>query len=304
MNCYGRPYKIVRIPMPPSSGGQYPPSSNYFTYTNSLIVNKTVLVPIYGLSQDTTALRIYKENMPGYKVIGFDCNAIIPASGAIHCITKEIGTKAPVLIYHARLQNTADTVNNYPVLANIKNKFGIDSAFVYWSTDTSLGYNRINMTNSSGQNWTTSLPHQPSGKTVYYYITARTSNGKYFSKPITAPKGHWKFNIGGPTGISGNSGEVPHNFFLYQNFPNPFNPVTKIKFDIPTPLNLPEGVTPEVKIVVYDVLGKEIAVLVNEKFKPGTYEVEWNADKYSSGIYFYSLITNKFIETKKMLLIK
>ena len=71
--------------------------------------------------------------MAGYKVIGFDCTAIIPASGAIHCITKEIGTDNPVLIYHARLQNTIDTVNNYPVTANIKNKYGIDSACVFWT---------------------------------------------------------------------------------------------------------------------------------------------------------------------------
>ena len=71
--CYGRPYKVVRIPMPPkffrtiSSN-----SSNYYTYTNSVFVNKTVIVPIYGLSQDTTALRIYRENLPGYRVVGIN----------------------------------------------------------------------------------------------------------------------------------------------------------------------------------------------------------------------------------------
>jgi agmatine deiminase len=301
MNCYGRPYKIVRIPMPPNSNGQYPPSSDYFTYTNSLIVNKTVLVPIYGFSQDTTALRIYRENMPGYNVIGYNCSSIISASGAIHCITKEIGTRNPVLIYHARLQNTADTVNNYPVLANIKNKFGIDSAFVFWSIDTSLGYNKLIMTNSGGQNWTASIPNQSSGKTVYYYITARTSNGKYFSKPITSPRGNWKFNVGGPTGISGNSGEVPRNFYLYQNYPNPFNPATKIKFDIPPSAGIE---LQNVRLVIYDILGREILTPVNEKLNAGSYEYEFNASGLPSGVYFYKLTSGNYSNTKKLILLK
>lgn len=300
-DCYGRPYNIVRIPMPPNSNGQYPPNSNYLTYTNSMIINRTVLVPIYSLPQDTTALRIYRENMPGYNVIGFDCNTIIPASGAIHCITKEIGTRNPVLIYHAKLQNTTDTVNNYPVLANIKNKYGIDSAYVFWITDTSSGYNRLIMTNSGGQNWTSAIPHQSAGKKVYYYIKTKTANGKYFSKPITAPLGNLQFTVTGPTGISGNIQAVPEKFTLYQNFPNPFNPSTKIKFDLPAK----EGIDKQnVRLTVYNVLGEEIKVLINADLKPGTYEYEFAASYLPSGIYFYSIKAGSFSDSKKMILLK
>lgn len=306
LNCYGRPYKIVRIPMPPSNSGQYPPNSNYFTYTNSMIINKTVLVPIYNFSLDTTALRIYRENMPGYNVIGFDCNAIIPAGGAIHCITKEIGTRDPVLIRHARLQNTTDTVNNYAVLANIKNRFGIDSTFVYWSIDTSTGYNKIIMTNSGGGNWTASIPSQSAGKTIYYYIKARTAGGKYFSKPITAPLGHWKFNILYPIGITEINKNIPESFMLFQNYPNPFNPVTKIKFDIGPPLSpilSKEGMW--VVLKVFDITGREVVTLVNEQLKPGSYGADFPSYGLSSGIYFYSLIADeKLIDTKKMILLK
>ncbi len=91
---------------------------------------------------------------------------------------------------------------------------------------------------------------------------------------------------------------VPGSFRLYQNYPNPFNPATKIKFDISTVSSSP------VKLAVYDVLGREIAVLVNEKLKAGTYEAEWNASSYPSGVYFYKLITDSYTETKKMVLIK
>jgi agmatine/peptidylarginine deiminase len=296
LNCYGRPYKIVRIPMPPNSQGQYPPNSSYFTYTNSVIINKTVLVPIYNFPQDAQALQIYRDNMPGYNVIGYDCNAPIPSGGAIHCITKEIGTTNPVLIKHARLQNTADTVNNYALTANIKNRYGIDSAFVYWTTDTALGYQKINMTNSGGQNWNSAIPHQSWGKTVYYYIRAKTSNGKYFSKPITAPKGHWKFNVNNLAGISQNGNVVPEKFELMQNYPNPFNPVTIINFDIPK--------ENRVTLKIYDITGREVNTLADEVFKAGSYKVDFDATGLSSGIYFYRIYYNGQSDTKKMILIK
>ena len=101
-----------------------------------------------------------------------------------------------------------------------------------------------------------------------------------------------------PIGIKPISTEVPKSFSLYQNFPNPFNPSTKIRFDIPSNSN--QGV----KIIVYDISGRQIAELLNENLKPGKYEITWNAAKYSSGIYFYKIQTGSFIETKKMLLVK
>jgi agmatine/peptidylarginine deiminase len=296
LNCYGRPYKIVRIPMPPDINGQYPPNSDYLTYTNSLICNKTVLVPIYNLPLDTTALRIYRDNMPGYNVIGYDCNAIIPAGGAIHCITKEIGTRDPVLIYHARLQDVTTQVNYYTADANIKNRHGIDSAFVYWTTDTSQGYNKLVMTNSSGQNWTVNMPAQSAGLDVFYYIKARTTTGKYFSKPITAPRGHWKFHVYvDPIGISSNNHEIPQSFKLYQNYPNPFNPVTTIKYDLPF-----EGV---VKFTVYDITGRVVYSITELKIA-GTHSFLFNGISLSSGVYFYKIEAGQFSDVKRMVLIK
>ena len=92
----------------------------------------------------------------------------------------------------------------------------------------------------------------------------------------------------------------PLNFSLSQNYPNPFNPVTIIKYQLP--------VSNQVKLVIYDVLGREIAVLVNEKQSAGTYQVEWSATgggtNYPSGVYFYKLETDDYSETRKMVLIK
>ncbi len=99
-----------------------------------------------------------------------------------------------------------------------------------------------------------------------------------------------------PVGIMPISGEVPRTFELSQNYPNPFNPSTTIKFDI--------AKSTFVKLVVYDILGKEVSTLVNEQVPIGKYEVKWNASGISSGIYFYKLVTSDFTITKKMILNK
>ncbi|MCI0448461.1 MAG: T9SS type A sorting domain-containing protein [Chlorobi bacterium] len=97
-------------------------------------------------------------------------------------------------------------------------------------------------------------------------------------------------------GIGPISGSVPDKFKLYQNYPNPFNPSTSIKFDVPKKTNL--------KLVIYDVLSREIETLVDEQLNPGEYEVRWNAENYPSGMYFYSIEAGDFSKTGKMVLIK
>jgi hypothetical protein len=101
---------------------------------------------------------------------------------------------------------------------------------------------------------------------------------------------------GTPVAVNNNNNEVPNVYRLEQNYPNPFNPTTTIRFSIPK-----EG---NVELRVYDLLGREIAVLVNE-FKPiGSYSVDFDASAIASGVYFYSLKSADFAGTKKMALIK
>ena len=109
---------------------------------------------------------------------------------------------------------------------------------------------------------------------------------------------------GEPIGIKSISNGIPNKFYLYQNYPNPFNPTTKIKFDIPN-LPLMKGVGGmDVHLTIYDLLGREIATLVNEQLKPGSYEAEWDGSNFASGIYFYTLKTDNFSRTRKMILLK
>ncbi|MBK8983612.1 MAG: T9SS type A sorting domain-containing protein [Ignavibacteria bacterium] len=107
----------------------------------------------------------------------------------------------------------------------------------------------------------------------------------------------------GPTGISSNT-VIAKDFSLSQNYPNPFNPITTINYEIPRDSRrLPDGKT-DVKLIVLDITGKEVAMLVNEKQNAGSYSVKWNALNFPSGVYFYKLETGTNFEVKKMMLIK
>ncbi len=97
---------------------------------------------------------------------------------------------------------------------------------------------------------------------------------------------------------------TPKEFVLYQNYPNPFNPSTKIKYEIPSVTLRQAQSDIMVTLKVYDVLGNEVATLVNEEKQSGIYEVEFNATNLSSGIYFYQLKAGNFISIKKMVLLR
>ena len=97
-------------------------------------------------------------------------------------------------------------------------------------------------------------------------------------------------------GIEPVSNVVPGDFILHQNYPNPFNPLTKIRFSIPN--------TSQVRVSVYDILGRELTILVNEQLNPGTYEAEFDGTDYPSGVYFYRLAADNYVESRKMILVK
>lgn len=98
------------------------------------------------------------------------------------------------------------------------------------------------------------------------------------------------------TGVSNNNNYVPYNFSLNQNYPNPFNPSTVISYQLSTPS--------KVSLKVYDILGDEVATLVNEEKPAGRYSVNFNANRLASGVYFYRMQAGSFAETKKLILLK
>jgi hypothetical protein len=138
----------------------------------------------------------------------------------------------------------------------------------------------------------------------------------YASKSITEvrPDGTKTLELSLPAGLytyrafkypykeDGSGKIIPQTYVLEQNFPNPFNPATSIKFALPDVNS--DGAAVNVKLSVYDVVGQEVAVLINDMLEPDSYRVEFNGTNISSGIYFYRLTAGSFIETKKMMLVK
>jgi hypothetical protein len=101
---------------------------------------------------------------------------------------------------------------------------------------------------------------------------------------------------GSSTDVSEASSPVPFAFGLFQNYPNPFNPSTTIKYELPK--------SSMVRLSIYDILGREMSVLVNEKKDAGSYEEKFDAAGLSSGVYFYRLVAGSFVDAKKLLLIR
>jgi hypothetical protein len=162
-------------------------------------------------------------------------------------------------------------------------------------------------------------PFTPSSAVFFGdYIDVTAHNGKI--RPIwqrnqSGTQSIWTAIIDFPVGITHQNTEIPENYALFQNYPNPFNPVTKIKFNISP---LPGGVSRHemsgqggfVRLIVYDLLGREAATLVNELLQPGTYEINWDASNHPSGVYYYKLnVLNSdaaviFSQIKRMVLVK
>jgi hypothetical protein len=151
-----------------------------------------------------------------------------------------------------------------------------------------------------------SSPFVPNQSTFFGdYTNITAANGKI--RPIWARLNNnslsvWTAIIDFPVAVENQNNKIPESYTLAQNFPNPFNPTTTIKFTVP------QNVKPfnHITLKVYDVLGKDIATLVNNELSPGTYKIDWNASQSASGVYFYKLTSGDglFSQTKKMILSK
>lgn len=278
-SVYGTAYNIIRIPMPPQNG-MYPDTwGDYRTYTNSVIVNKTVLVPTYEEQWDTTALRIYRQAMPGYNVVGIDCNEIITASGAIHCITKAVSTNNPLLISHQPLADRVFTTTNYEVNAHVQHAGGIAEATLYWTTDTSTGYtpSAMALTNASEHTWTGYIPYQQAGTEVFYYVAAEATSGKEQVRPMPAPQGYWKFNVlGSPT-------QIQEPDLIVGVFPNPSTGIFNINLNRNGPVNY----------AVIDVTG---ATVLEGTSTNNTFRILLGG--YAKGVYLLKLTGQHGVKTQ------
>ena len=186
-----------------------------------------------------------------------------------------------------------------------------EAPLLYYRKNSGSGwssYTSVNVYNNVLDSFYFQIPGSSLGTQVEYYFAAQDialptpkmstlpSGGSGINPPgTTSPPSGFLFSVGTTSGITSN-GEIPSEFKLYNNYPNPFNPSTRIKFDIPK--------STLIKLTVFDITGKEIKTLINNNLNAGTYEIEFKAVNLSSGFYFYRIENVDFIDTKKMLLLK
>jgi len=191
-------------------------------------------------------------------------------------------------------RNITGNLSNVPVTSLITHP--TDSSKLYIGT---YGFGCFKTTDG-GQHWASwnNGTSRANLVTDLTWIDSTSTNGKFYAVMGTYGRGVMIREISGDDQVSIHniSSDVPDKYSLSQNYPNPFNPSTTIKFAI-TRAAL-------VKISVFDISGREVDVLVNERLQPGTYSTQWNALVYSSGVYFYKIQSGDFVETKRMLLIK
>lgn len=294
---FGTPYKVVRIQMPPHNGN-YPDSWNtdYRTYTNSVFVNGTVLVPVYEEQFDSTALKIYEEHMPGYNVVGIDCNDIIQLSGALHCITRAIGVADPLLIIHQELTDQVDNYDDYELNATVKHRSGISEATLYWTADLNTDYAPIPMslTDADTDQWTAILPNQGSNvEKIFYYIEGVANSGKTQVRPLVAPNGYFEFetNFLSPTEDISDLNDISVSAIS----PNPVSTTASLSITLPQQAN--------VNIEIIDVLGRKVRNIYNGLKDTGEHQYFIDAKSLHSGLYFVRIeVENK--EYVKRLIVK
>lgn len=293
VSAFGTPYKIVRIPMPPSTSGAFAPSASYRTYANNVIVNKTVILPTYRTEYDTTAIRILQEVMPGYTIVPIDVDNssanLIGQGGALHCITKEIATDDPLLISHQNHPDTDDELNPYTINAMIRHKSGISTATLYYKTVFTGSYTSVPMSFVSGYNWTANIPAQVDGTRIWYYIEAQSISGKQQVRPMTAPDGYFTFLVSND--LSSGIQELD-NFISEPAFPNPSTGLTCI------PVNNMDKF--EGSLILYDQLGKVVKVIHEGTFIAGPRKYFFDAAEFPAGMYNLVLSTPTGTQNQKM----
>ncbi|HEX9979580.1 MAG TPA: agmatine deiminase family protein [Flavobacterium sp.] len=244
---FGTPYKVHWIDSPPSLSGNYPDTGGaYRTFSNSVIINKSILVPTYRPEVDAAALALYQDLMPGYNIVGIDVDNsgenLISQSGALHCITHTIGVDEPLWIVHQPVDE-AQAGASVSLTAMIKHNSGINTAKVLYREQGTTSFAEATMTDSGNDNWTTNITIPSNGNDVEYYIWASANSGKNLTRPLVAPDGYWTINT---TNLSVNEWAKSH---ISAPYPNPAHESVNFKL---------EQINGPVSISVKNILGQQL----------------------------------------------
>lgn len=268
------------------------------TFTASNFVDVVTSGPIrsefMSVANSGRVMFFYAEGAPGSR----DIKGMVSNNGGVSYTTPFVLANNP-------------NIDEYWVAANTYavSPGGFDIAYYSDSNGASISSDKIIYTSSTITTPTTfftpaiisqtyypqSSPNNYKPQVIEFYNPTGEMGIVWVGVDGASRKVYWN-RLGQTTNVNNLSNEVADAYELFQNYPNPFNPVTNIKFSI-----VESGL---VSLKVYDVLGKEVAVLLNENKQAGVYEFQFDASKLSSGVYFYTLQSGDFIQTKRMTLVK
>jgi len=281
-NAYGRPYNIARI-----FCGSY--SGDVAAYTNSVILNGKVLVPLFGISTDSAALDTYRAHMPGYEVIGFTGSWL--TDDAIHCRVMGIHDKYMLRVDVAPLPDTIATPGDVRLEALIddRSEAGLkgDSLRVYWRLAGQTQFQSVPMTAMAApDSFYADIPAQSPGSRVEYYVFAADHSNRRSSRPPVAPAGVYSYFVDvDPAAVA--PGAEASGIVFASGRPSPFREGTDLSFRLPRPAS--------VRLTVSDIQGRQIAVLADgRRFEAGTHTIRWDVTAQGShplaaGIYLVRL---------------
>jgi len=244
---FGTPYDIVWIDAPPSSSGNYPDTGgSYRTYSNSIFINKSVIVPIYRPEVDAPALAQYQELLPGYNIVGVDVDNpgedLISLFGAIHCITHTIGVSDPLWIVHQAIDE-ANANSTVSIDAMIKHNSGISSATIFWRQEGNSDFSEASMSFVNENDWSGDLTIPSGASNIEYYIEAEANSGKILNRPIVAPEGYWTIDV---ETLSSSEWAINN---ISAPFPNPT--YNNVSFDL-------NNIGGSIQISIYNILGQRL----------------------------------------------
>ncbi|MCL6097622.1 MAG: T9SS type A sorting domain-containing protein [Bacteroidetes bacterium] len=181
------------------------------------------------------------------------------------------------------------------VTASTRSTVSVGNKIFTYYADIITQSAKIFASDNNGNSWYEVGNNLPStlASSLNDFIAATPTYLFYYNSNTTSV---YRYPIQTASAVEKNDAIIPQEFSLSQNYPNPFNPATKISFTLPSSSN--------VSLKVFNTVGQEVSELVNGNLEPGNYSVDFNASKLSSGIYFYKLATNNFVQVKKMLLMK
>ncbi len=292
LTCYGRPFEVVRIWCPPYSG------NHAAAYTNSLILNRKVLVPLFGLPADQTALDTYRAAMPGYEVVGFVWGAWY-SYDALHCRTMGIFDPGMLRLLHARLAPIVPHGAPTRVAAWIDARSGAaldpQALRVFWRRGGEQAWQDLPLGAAGADSFATHIPVLEPGTVVEYWIAAGDLSGRQAVLPRGAPEGWFTFMVDAPTDVP------PAALALtMQARPNPFNPRTQLV------LQLPDAA--EISLRIHDARGRLVAEpLAAIPLAAGRHVIAWEGTDAQgralpSGVYLARLDDGRQVVSRKLVL--